>query len=92
MSLTLTCPACSQVVQPDNGAHRGLLINSRAALGSHLISNREMLVALKKKRWSKQHAKQHEIDLKTIAQLEANISRDELLLVQIVRALETYNG
>jgi hypothetical protein len=51
-----------------------------------------MLVALRKKRWSKQHAKQHEIDLKTIAKLEADIVRDELLLAQIVRALETYHG
>lgn len=92
MSLTLICPTCSQVVQPDNRAHRGLLINSRASLDSHLIADKEKLTALKKKRWSKQHAKQHEIDLKTMAQLEANISQDELLLVQIVRALETYNG
>ena len=86
------CPTCSQVVQPDNKAHRGLLINSRASLASHLIADREKLSALKKKRWSKQHAEQHEIDLKTIAQLEANIVRDELLLAQVVRALETYYG
>lgn len=90
--MSLTCPTCSQVVQPDNKAHRGLLINSRASLDSHLIADREKLSALKKKRWSKQHAKQHEIDLKTIALLEANIVRDELLLAQTVRALETYHG
>ena len=92
MSLTLKCPTCSEVVQPENGAHRGLLINSRASLNSHLIADREKLAELKKKRWSKQHAKQHEIDLKMMAQLEADIVRDELLLAQIVRALETYHG
>ena len=92
MSLMLTCPTCSQVVEPDNSAHRGLLINSRASLNGHLIANREKLTVLKKKRWSKQHAKQHEIDLKTIAHLEVCISRDELLLVQITRALEAYHG
>lgn len=92
MSSHVICHVCQQEVVKSNNAHRGLLINSRARLSSSLITNREKLNALKKKRWSKQYAKQRELDLIAISKLEEAVKNDEELLTSITLMMEVYDG
>lgn len=86
-NLVVKCHVCDNLVLLGDRAHTGLLINAQASLGSRLVENREKLAMLQKKRWSKQHIKQRENDLLTIAKLQADIKHDEELHAQIMEML-----
>lgn len=87
-SVDLKCHVCDSVITSEHEAYEGLLVNAARRAAACLIEHRERLANLKKKRWSKQHAKQREIDLKMMEKLELLIELDEKLQVTLNAALK----
>lgn len=83
---------CDGPIPFGHRAHRGLLINTIASLRSNLLTAREQLGALRKKRWSKHHIEQHKKDLAMIRVLEERIPRDEQLLAELQQVNEECYG
>jgi hypothetical protein len=89
---TLQCPMCDGEIPNGHRSHRGLLINTMASLSANLITSREMLAVLKKKRWSKQQQEQRDRDLAHMLNLEARIIKDQALLEELRRVNVTCYG
>lgn len=68
---------CGTEIPVGHHAHRGILINAIAQLGSQIIQTREHIQQLKSKRWSKQFKEQRDRDLKLLAELEAKLPEME---------------
>lgn len=88
---SLTCQ-CGELIEFGHHMHRGLLINLRASTASGLMTMREQLASLRKKKWSKQFVEQHKKDIETMKALEARIANDEKSLIELNRINEECYG
>lgn len=89
---SLTCHVCDGPIPFGHRSHRGLLTNAINHLQTTLITSRDQLASLRKKRWSKQFPEQHKKDLEVMKVLEEHIVRDEKLLAELKQVNEECYG